>query len=516
VTFESAKPPEPASGGAAVAETRRDPLQALAEASAGIAAAETPEATLQEITDQARRLIGTHLAATHRIKRSEWPYALVTTSLSEKYDAFAGFDAAPTGAGLYAEVVRSKRPLRLAPGDLKKHSAWRGFSEYRSEHPPLRGLLAAPLRGRSGDSIGVIMLSDKVQGEFTEQDEAILLQLAQFASVSIEKALAAEALRLSEERLRATHDSANVALGECDAAGRFLHVNSGFCTLTGYSKQELLRLSFFDLTDPEDADRERPIFERHVAGELKSYSFEKRYRRKDGSLIWVLVSASAVYDDEGRFRYGVRVVQDITDRKRADDRQQLLVRELHHRVKNVLAIVQAIASSTIRSVEGMEQFRAAFTARLVSLGKSHSLLTENAWRGASLRELLRLEFDRHDEGARTWLSGPEVHLPPDMAVPLGMAFHELTTNAVKHGALSVLGGRIDVTWTVQQDEGEPNLLIIWRESNGPPVGEPTKRGFGSQLLERVLGSQVRGRVDVNFAVGGVCVTVEATLPAGER
>jgi two-component sensor histidine kinase len=178
--------------------------------------------------------------------------------------------------------------------------------------------------------------------------------------------------------------------------------------------------------------------------------------------------------------------------------------------------VQAIAGSTMQSVEDMEQFRTAFKDRLVSLAKSHSLLTSNAWGGASLRELLRLELDPYDDGARIQLSGPEVYLPADMAVPLGMAFHELTTNAVKHGAISVPAGRIDVDWTVEEKGGEPHLRIVWRESSGPPVAEPTKRGFGSQLLERVLGSQVRGSVDVTFAKEGVRVTVEAALKPGGR
>ena len=489
-------------------------LQKLAAASANIIAASTAEATLQEIADQARRTIGAHLAATHTIARQAWPSAGVAVSLSEKYERYSRFSAAPTGAGIYAEVVRSQRPIRLTASELVQDSAWRGFSEYRREHPPLNGLIAVPLSGRSGVAIGVVMVSDKEHGEFSPDDEAILVQLAQVASVSIENALALDAVRASEERLRATHENANVAIGECDSSGRFVAVNNGFCKLTGYSRDELLGLTLFDITHPEDGAGERSTFERHAAGGLDTYEWEKRYIRKGGEIIWVHVAASAVFDPERRYSYGVRVVRDITERKRADERQHLLIRELHHRVKNTLATVQAIAGSTIRSVESMEDFRTAFTDRLVSLGKTHSLLTEHGWRGASLRELLRSELDPYDDGRgnRIKLTGPDVSLEPEMVLALGMAFHELTTNAVKYGALSVLGGCVEVEWAVR-GQGTPLLMIVWRESNGPPVAKPKREGFGTQLLRRVLGAQVHGNVDVTFARKGVCVAIEAGLAA---
>jgi two-component sensor histidine kinase len=211
----------------------------------------------------------------------------------------------------------------------------------------------------------------------------------------------------------------------------------------------------------------------------------------------------------------VLAAHDISDRKRAEERQQLLVRELHHRVKNTLATVQAISGSTMRSARSMEEFRDSFAQRLMSLGKTHTLLTENAWGGALLEDLLWLELDPYDDdtGGRVKLAGPSVQLPAELSVPLGMAFHELTTNAVKYGALSVFGGQVEVAWDVQAEGTESRLHLVWQERNGPPVQPPKRRGFGTQLLQRVLGTQLNGEVKIDYAPEGVHVLIEATLPS---
>lgn len=494
------------------AQQHADQLRALADASVSITAAGSPEATLQEITDQARRVIGAHLAATHHVPRGRWNSPSVAVSLSDKYAQFASFNVAPNGTGIYASVARTGRPIRLTGREMLAHEGWRGHGSYTAEHPPLRGLLAVPLKGMLGQGIGVIMVSDKTLGEFTPEDEAILVQLAQIASVCIASALHVQAQHDSAQRLRATQDHANVGIGECDANGRFLDVNSGLTALTGYTRDELLSRTFFELTHPDDAAVEYPMFERQVKGEVPSYTLEKRYLRTDGSILWIVVSASAVFDPNGRFRYAVRVVQDISEQKLAEERQQLLIRELHHRVKNTLATVQALAGSTLRSVSSLEAFRTAFTDRLVSLGRTHSLLTENAWGGAALESLLRLELNPYgSSGERLKLDGPEVYLPAETAVAFGMALHELTTNAAKHGSLSANLGQVEVTWTVEARENERHLLLRWVERNGPPVVPPNRRGFGSQLLQRLLGAQTNGKVEIEYAPEGARVLIEADV-----
>jgi two-component sensor histidine kinase len=181
---------------------------------------------------------------------------------------------------------------------------------------------------------------------------------------------------------------------------------------------------------------------------------------------------------------------DITDRKIAEERQKLLIHELNHRVKNTLATVQSLAMQTYGGSEPAAG--EAFIERLHALAGVHDLLSEAAWEGASLSDVVSRTLAPYVEGAHCLaVSGPAVRLAPNAAVTLNMAFHELATNATKYGALSRPGGRVDITW-LTDDEA---VLIDWRESGGPPVPTPTHRGFGSRLIERglarELGSQAR-------------------------
>jgi PAS domain S-box-containing protein len=488
-------------------------LKALAAASVRIAAATSPDATLQQITEEARGVVGAHLAATHRVSHTNWNGASVAVSLSEKYGRFASFSIPPNGRGIYRRAIHAGQPLRLSASELTAHPDWRGLSGYKPDHPPLRGLVAVPITNRDGTSVGVIMLSDKDDGDFTPEDEAILIQLAQIASVSIENALATHALRESETRLRATQEHANIAIGEVDDAGRFIAVNGGFATITGYSRDELLNRTLFDLTHPDDTPVERELYARHMRGDLKHYALEKRYVRKDGTSAWVAVSASGVFNEAGKFLYGVRVVQDIDQRKRTEERQQLLIRELHHRVRNTLANVQAMLGATARSASSIQAFYDSFAARIAALGRTHTLLTDDYWQTAPLREMLRHELAPYDDGTegRITLEGPPVELAADLAVPTGMAIHELSANAAKHGALSTQAGRLFVRWDIVEEGGTRKLSLEWIESGGPPPQEPTKTGFGSTLLQRVLSVQCKADVELRFDQSGLHFRMVAPL-----
>jgi two-component sensor histidine kinase len=203
----------------------------------------------------------------------------------------------------------------------------------------------------------------------------------------------------------------------------------------------------------------------------------------------------------------------LAERERTEQRQALLIRELHHRVKNTLATVQALVGSTARSTNTVDEFYHAFSDRIVSLAKTHSLLTEDYWQMASLREILENELGPYDDESRgrIRLSGPPLELSADLAVPTGMAIHELTTNAVKHGALSVPDGRVEVAWEVKALENGRRLHLEWIERDGPLVAEPTRRGFGSTLLQRVLTAQVQAQIDIDYQPTGLRFTMDAPL-----
>ena len=490
------------------AHRHQEQLKALAAASVRIAAAGLPDATFQEATDQARLIIGAHLAMTHTISYLLWPNDSVLVSVSDKYRALSSDAVAAAGADIYAHVMRLGCPLRLTRAELEAQPT--GY-EHEMEYSPLQGVLAVPLAGQQGGLMGVIILSDKEHGEFTLHDETILVQLAQITSISIENAARAKARKESQERLAVTQEHANIGIGETDATGRFVTINSGFSAITGYSRSELLGLSIFDLTPIDDRQDERNRYLRHVAGDLKTYSLEKRYTRKDGSAAWLAVSATAVFDTDGRFRYSVRVIQDIDERKRHEQRQALLVRELHHRVRNTLAVVQALAGATARSSASIREFNRSFSERIAALAKTQALLTEDYWQTVSLREMLLNELRPFTErkAQRFKLEGPDVDLSADLAVPLSMALHELTANAARYGALSVRQGCVSVEWDIITVEGRRNLHLTWIEQNGPMVVEPVHGGFGMTLLQKVFPAQCQAQVRLEFETAGLRFEMEA-------
>jgi len=196
-----------------------------------------------------------------------------------------------------------------------------------------------------------------------------------------------------------------------------------------------------------------------------------------------------------------------------EQRQSLLVRELHHRVKNTLATVQALVGATRRSTGSFDAFYRSFSNRITSLAKTHNLLTEDYWQTAPLREIALNELKPFAESRqpRFMLIGPPVELSADLAVPVGMALHELTTNAIWHGALSVPGGHVEVRWSVDEVEGVRKLHLEWRERGGPPVGEPQHQGFGTTLLQQVLPMQCKAEVEVQYDPEGLRFRMDAPL-----
>ncbi|WP_437646140.1 sensor histidine kinase [Sorangium sp. So ce362] len=234
--------------------------------------------------------------------------------------------------------------------------------------------------------------------------------------------------------------------------------------------------------------------------------FEKELFRKDGSRVPVLLGGARFEgsDDQGVAAF----VLDVSERKQAEERQRLLLNELNHRVKNTLAIVQAIAVQTLRMADSPRAFTDAFLARLLALSQTHNLLNETSWLGAGLRDIVCAELAPHADcdAERVRVTGEDVRLRPEAAVTLGMAFHELATNAAKYGALSQPSGRVAVTWNVSAQGHEPLLCLKWQETNGPPVRPPRRRGFGSRLIERDLQRQLTTEVRLDFLPEGVrCV-----------
>lgn len=230
-----------------------------------------------------------------------------------------------------------------------------------------------------------------------------------------------------------------------------------------------------------------------------------------GGLLATLLVATATWR-QGQAR--VAAEREVAARKEIEARQTLLLDELNHRVKNTLATVQSIAAQSLRQGD-VDSIRRNFEDRLIALSHAHNLLTRDGWRGASLEELALTELRPYSGSAadRVQMSGPTVWLSPNTAVALGMALHELTTNAVKHGALSVDDGQILMEWRVESLPGNlEKVSLVWRESGGPPVAPPTRRGFGSRLIVGGLAHQLQGEVDLDFPPDGVVCRIVFEQP----
>jgi two-component sensor histidine kinase len=207
---------------------------------------------------------------------------------------------------------------------------------------------------------------------------------------------------------------------------------------------------------------------------------------------------------------GIGVVfRDTTDRRRAEEQRDLLIKEMGHRVKNMLASVQSIAAQTFRGSGIDPRLLQAFDARLVTLSKTHSVLTRQNQEGADLHDVVWSALHNAADSTRFAVDGPVARLGSQSAVAFSMAVHELCTNAIKYGALSNQAGRVAVNWEVAGDR----LVWHWRESGGPPVEEPTRKGFGSRMIERALAVQLSGKAIIEYQKAGVLCTIDAPVAA---
>jgi PAS domain S-box-containing protein len=469
----------------------------------------------------------------------------------------------------------------------------------------------------------------RVTSSLAKDDNGTILHRMSIIQDVSELRRAQQELRESEARYRATFDQAAIGIAHVALDGRWLAVNDRLCAITGYTRDEMLRGRFQDLTHPDDLDDIFAAISDIVRGDRNVFVLEKRYLRKDGAIVWVSLTSAVVRNDDGAPAYLISVIEDvtedrraaltdarlaaivrssqdaifsfgqddiiqtwnsgaeqyfgyraeeiighphailvpphkmqesqeavrsllagesvvslesermrkdgsffpcivtksqihapngqllgfsctirdITDRRRWEERQNLMTRELVHRVKNSFAVIQSIARQTQRSTPEPTAFAIAFNGRLAAMAASHDLLTEGRWEGASLRDLVAGQLAPFAAGGerRVHIDGPDVTLDPSLAVPLGLALHELATNATKYGSLSKPGGIVELSWTVRRAGGSEHLSLVWRERGGPKVAPPAKRGFGTSLIERGLPD---ARIERSFEPEGIVCRVD--------
>jgi PAS domain S-box-containing protein len=304
------------------------------------------------------------------------------------------------------------------------------------------------------------------------------------------------------------------AIFTADLSGLITSWNVGAEKTLGYREDEIVGQPCDLIFTPEDRARNAPELERTTALREGRAEDLRWHVRKDGSRFWGSGNMMSLVDGAETIGF-VKVLRDETERKRAEEQRQLLLRELNHRVKNTLAIVQSIASQTLRAGGVPKTVAQHLEARLASLSEAHNILTRENWEGAGVWEIVRAAVAAHLNGAeaasRFQLRGADVWVPPRIAVGLALALHELATNALKYGALSRHEGQVAIEWEVQGPALQRSLRMEWREVGGPRVNPPEKRGFGSRLIESGLAAELGGAAALEFRPEGVRCEITASL-----
>ncbi len=312
------------------------------------------------------------------------------------------------------------------------------------------------------------------------------------------------ALREQDARMRLILDSAaDYAIVTMDNGGCVTSWNRGAQNIIGYTETEILGRSGDVVFTAEDRAAGRFAVELRRAVETGRASNERWHLRRDGTRFWASGLMMPLLDPDGTPVGFLNILRDRTEVQAEAERRELLMAEMNHRIKNTFAIMQAVAAQTRRHTGTAAEFQSAFAARLKVLARSNDVLTRNDWHPAPLREVIDSALNAYsDEPERITIQGPAVLLPVSLAVTVSLSFHELVTNAVKYGALSVSEGRVEVWWTISPArEGGSKVAIVWLERGGPTVEPPQHRGFGSQLLEK--GIPAGGTVKLDFQPDGL-------------
>jgi len=325
------------------------------------------------------------------------------------------------------------------------------------------------------------------------------------------------ALRYSEQLLGTAADVAQFGAHQYDAIRDRVHRSPQIRRILGVGPDDDRDLdSALDFVHPDDR-REVGRRKRQILASEHQYQLTYRIRRPDGEVRWVMDRGQVDRDAAGKALRVVGVLVDITDLKAAEQRQRLLFDELNHRVKNTLAIVEALARHTQRSKPDPREFTRAFGERIMSLSRAHDLLTRTAWQGAALQQVVSAALEPFAvHVGRIGMSGDAVELPASITITLALMLNELATNAAKFGALSTDAGRVEISWTAtptETQDGEGVVVdLVWQERDGPPVVPPRHRGFGSRLLA-ASAQQIKGELDAKFAPTGLRCRLRFPVPA---
>lgn len=323
------------------------------------------------------------------------------------------------------------------------------------------------------------------------------------------------ALREGEARLQEALTAGAVTAFEWDVRTGSSRRSANAAQILGFDPHRTFTgPHFLARVHPDDRERFRALVY-GVRPDNPSYAVTFRFVRPDGREVWLEEASRAEFDAAGRYVRLKGLTLDVTERKRAEEHQDMLTAELDHRVKNVLARVAAVAMQTRQGSKSMDEFVQALNGRIQSMADAHTLLSENRWHGVGLADLVRRQLAAYATTANTTVDGPDITLTAAATQAVAMVLQELVTNAVKYGALSIPDGRVSVNWERRRGADAAALLTIaWRELGGPPTSAPTRMGYGTSLIRDLIPHELGGTVDLAFKPDGVCCTIEIPLDRG--
>ena len=326
---------------------------------------------------------------------------------------------------------------------------------------------------------------------------------------------AVERLEVAQERLMAALEASGTGTWRWNLRTKYVDWDPALIHLFGLTPENAphTESEFAQYIHPDDHEHVRKTVADALVKGVADYEF--RALLPDGAIRWMYARSRMIRDGKGASpNMMIGACLDVTERKLAQERQTLLVHELNHRVKNTLSVVQSLALQTLRGSDNLSAFRKAFEARLFALSATHNILTEGLWESASMREILSAELKPFGgiDDSRVSATGEPIRLTPRQALSFGMAFHELATNAVKYGSLSATHGSVDIAWRIAPDsDGRSQLFVDWVERNGPLVSEPSRKGFGSKLIERSICAELDGALKMRFNPDGLSCSFSVPL-----
>lgn len=418
-----------------------------------------------------------------------------------------------TGIGEeYVKRVRNGETLAITDVEYDPLTAGSQFGDIG-----VKSLIGAPIM-RQGAWHGGLYVNHADIREWTEEERLFVREVADQTWDSIERTRAQQVVQDRNAQIRNLLNATTEGIYGLDLDGRCTFANQACAEILGFqSPDELIGKVMHDLMHHHHADgsvytlQSCKIYQSFKTGKRVHIDDELLWRR-DGTSFAGEYWSNPIHKN-GKTVGAVVTFMDISKRKETEEHREILIGELNHRVKNLLATIKAIASQTMRTTENMETFEEAFIGRLQAVSSAHDILVSKEKERASLSELIVRQIEPYAkmQGGRVNLEGPRIILGPAVAHALGLVLHELATNAVKYGALSNETGRIDIRWARRSINDRKGVEISWAEQGGPPVEKPTRTGFGSRLINMMLSHSLGGKSEIKFDRDGLKATLLAPV-----